>query len=348
MLRGIYASAMGMQVQDMRQEAISNNLANVSTTGFKRTVMAFSADLWGTVGRLNDNFVKTPLGVRDKRPSIGFLRGGAMLSKETQDWSEGNLTETGNPLDVALREPPLPHQPGPGESTRPSVHMFELMDGNGRHFYTKNGEFSLSPEGYLITKDGGYFVLVRDPNTGITGPTKITMHRPTDPTDNQYWRNEGRDGLDLDNGKYGDQGNVPFDLLSGRINISSDGLVSITDVPPGVEPEQQNRPVGFLQVMRVPVEGLVPQGRNVYTLTNDLLDPNDPKSHATATQADLGCYPYTPVVKSGTLEGSNVSTVKEMVALLAANRIYEMNSRLIRAQDEQLGKAVSDVGRSTR
>jgi flagellar basal-body rod protein FlgG len=90
-------------------------------------------------------------------------------------------------------------------------------------------------------------------------------------------------------------------------------------------------------------------GQNLFALTNDLLDPTDPDSTPRAVPVTL-CTgdPTTPLVRSGVLESSTVSTVKEMVALLEANRVYEMNSRTLKAQDEMLGRTVSDVGRSVR
>lgn len=354
MLRGIYTSAMGMQVQEMRQESISNNLANVQTTGFKRHVMAFSADHWGTIGRMHDKYVATPKGFKDTRPVVGFMRGGSMLSAEVEDWQEGRLEVTDNPLDFAIREPQTPPQnTAPGENTARTVHMFTVMDAKGNKFYTKNGAFTMDPEGYLVTRDGGYYVMVRNPWTNTEEPAKILMHRP-----NEAYVPSPKDtlGLDarntvLDNAPNPFE-NVPFAHMSGQIQVDETGFVSIVDKGDtlGERPDLQSRPVGWLVVSRVPVDGVIAKGQNVFSLSNDLLDPNDPTSRPRAVSINL-CVKGVqglPTLESGALERSNVSTVKEMVALLAANRMYEMNTRTLKAQDELLGRTVSDVGRSVR
>jgi len=357
MLRGIYTSAMGMQVQEIRQEAITNNLANVQTTGFKKSVVAFSADHWGWMGRTHEKYLQTPKGFKDARPVVGFMRGGSMVSTEVEDWEEGRLEETDNPLDVSIREPQPPQKNmAPGQNTAKFVHMFTLRDGKGNKFYTKNGAFTMDPEGFLVTRDGGYYVVAKDPWTKAEGPIKVMMHRPNDAyipapdrrdTDALDQRNLILDGVQ--NPFY----NVPFRHMAGQISIDEEGAIRVVDERQFLNDPlaQQGRLIGSLVYSKVPVDGLVTRGKNVFNLTNDLLDPNDPTSRPRAIQRVVDCKAPgepQPIFKTGVLERSNVSTVKEMVALLAANRMYEMNSRLVKAQDELLGRTVQDVGRSVR
>ena len=333
---------MGMQVQEMRQESISNNLANVNTVGFKRHVLAFSADHWAVMGRLNDKFTKTPLSRRDDRPAIGFARGGAILSRETQEWLEGPLNITGNPLDVALREPQMQHNPVPGENYRVQVHMFKVADKEGNSFFTKNGEFQINEEGFLITRDGGHYVLFRDPESGRESPRKLTMHRDGDEWNGQYSRGFDRDQIQADSS------GRAFQYLTGQVVIDDAGFVSLSDERPEVPVEFQRNPIGFLAISKVPIDGLVEKGRNVYGLTNDPLNPADPNSKPVETPVNLLAADEFCTVRSGALEQSNVSSVKELVALLACNRLYEMNARCVKAQDELLGRSVQEVGRSVR
>lgn len=351
MVRGIYSSAAGMQVQSMLQDAIANNLANADTTGFKSSVMAFSADHWGAMGRLNDRFVKTPMGLQDTRPVIGFLRGGALLALQTENFVEGPIRITGNPLDVALREPQInptsvPGSPlAPGENPGHYVHMFALADKKtGERSYTRAGEFSLDSEGYLVTKDNNYYVLVRDPITGQDRPTKIMMRRPDDPNDQLSTYAFNPDDT------HGTDANGDFVHLAGDVRIDDAGFISIEDHDSVVSTsdQAQYRPVGYLAIYRLPVDGLVQKGNNTFALTNDPLDPRDPASKPQAVEVTLQGCPQGPSIRAGALEGSNVSTVKEMVAMLAANRIYEMNARVMHAQDQELQRAVTDVGRSVR
>lgn len=63
------------------------------------------------------------------------------------------------------------------------------------------------------------------------------------------------------------------------------------------------------------------------------------------TQASLGNASPTATVQQGFLENSNVSVVKEMVAMIAVNRSYETNEKMLRAEDDATNKAVNDVAK---
>jgi flagellar basal-body rod protein FlgG len=63
-----------------------------------------------------------------------------------------------------------------------------------------------------------------------------------------------------------------------------------------------------------------------------------------STTAQSKTNQFTGTVAQGTLETSNVNTIKEMVAMITANRTFESDQRALKAQDDMLGKAVSEVG----
>lgn len=123
MSHSIYMAYAGMQSQAQALEAISHNLANLQSTGFKQT--RFYYELLST---LEDESL-TPLGEAINSPQV--------RTRMVTDFSGGSIEETGNPLDFALL--------GDG--------FFTVLTPQGVR-YTRNGDFTLGPEGRLQTVDG--------------------------------------------------------------------------------------------------------------------------------------------------------------------------------------------------
>jgi flagellar basal-body rod protein FlgF len=133
MIRGVGASRMGMLAEQNRTEVISNNLANLNTNGFKRSVAVGSEFEQLLLFRMGD-----ALSAGDgAAPPVGRLGQGATISMVAPDESQGTLVETGNPLDVALQ--------GPG------AFLFQGPGGPGA---TRNGAFHRDSLGRLVTAEG--------------------------------------------------------------------------------------------------------------------------------------------------------------------------------------------------
>ena len=127
MIRGIYIAATGLLAESARQDVIANNLANATTTGFKRsesTASPFGSMLLHNLGMPG-------------APEIGSLEMGAQVQGVTMIDSQGPLRFTGNKLDMALV--------GTGH--------FTIDTPNGRR-YTRDGSFGMDSSGTLVTKDG--------------------------------------------------------------------------------------------------------------------------------------------------------------------------------------------------
>ena len=151
MVKGLYTAYSGLTVQQKRLDVVSNNLANATTTGYKKeglTTQSFN-DVYGikvkdeTVGYINQN--------------IGTLNLGAKVGESFRNWDQGSIQNTGNTFDFALS--------GSGLF---SV-SFTSKTGETSTLYTRDGSFQMNQEGYLVTKDGD-FVL------GEGGPIQL----PTD------------------------------------------------------------------------------------------------------------------------------------------------------------------------
>jgi flagellar basal-body rod protein FlgF len=149
LIRGLYTGASGMLAEMARTDVISNNMANVNTTAFKKDRTIFRAFPEMNIHRIHD---PVPAGldkVVDPRPFIGMMGTGVMLDEVNTDFNQGHLITTSNPLDLAIR----------GEG------FFQVQTPEGIR-YTRDGSFSLSSNGYLVTKEG-YYVL------GENGPLQL-------------------------------------------------------------------------------------------------------------------------------------------------------------------------------
>ena len=150
MLRGIYTGASGMVAQMHRMDVLSNNLANVDVTGYKRDTSISKAFPEMLIRRVNDNgLYKFPFGSAEVGPVVGKLGTGVEYNELFTVFEQGALKETGNPFDLALD--------GDG--------FFAVETAYGER-YTRNGTFVLGKEGLLLTKNGM-------PVNGENGPIQI-------------------------------------------------------------------------------------------------------------------------------------------------------------------------------
>jgi flagellar basal-body rod protein FlgG len=147
-MRAMNIAATGMLAQQTNVEVIANNIANQNTTGFKRQRAEFQDLLYQTDRRAgaqsSDTGTIVPVGVQ-----IGI---GVKTAAVYRITTQGNLTTTSNPLDVAVQ--------GRG--------FFQILQPDGTTAYTRAGSFQLSPSGQIVTADG--FTV----QPGITVPTNTT------------------------------------------------------------------------------------------------------------------------------------------------------------------------------
>src|SRR5687768_4207657 len=97
MLRSLYTAATGMEAQETKMDVIAHNLANTSTTGFKKTRAEFEDLLSETIRTAAP---ATPQGGTAPSPlQVGL---GVRTVATTRSLSQGDMINTGNPLDVAI------------------------------------------------------------------------------------------------------------------------------------------------------------------------------------------------------------------------------------------------------
>jgi len=138
LIRGWYTGASGMRAQQWRLDAVSNNLANVATDGYKRDVAAFKAFPEMLISRQDDDGVyQHPFGSGDAAPIVGKMGTGVELNELFTVFEQAAIKETSNDFDIALD--------GKG--------FFSVATPWGER-YTRNGSFQLGKEGILETKEG--------------------------------------------------------------------------------------------------------------------------------------------------------------------------------------------------
>lgn len=139
MLRGLYTAYTGMLNEQYRMDIMSNNLANADTVGFKKegsTSQAYSEVMAVKIKDTTED-PNTP-----KR--LGNMSLGVKIGETYTDFSQGSLRDTGNTFDLALS--------GDGFFNI----EFTNKAGETSTKYTRAGNFTLTKDGYLTTKDGDY------------------------------------------------------------------------------------------------------------------------------------------------------------------------------------------------
>lgn len=128
MLKGIYTAASGMVAETIRTDVIANNLANASTTGYKKDL---------AVNKSFGDLLLSKLEGKEAPEEIGGVGSGVFVDQVVPTFAFGVFRDTGNTLDLALE--------GDG--------FFAVETPNGER-YTRDGAFHLDQEGYLVTADG--------------------------------------------------------------------------------------------------------------------------------------------------------------------------------------------------
>ena len=133
MIRSLWISKTGLDAQQTQLDVISNNLANVGTTGFKRARVAFEDLLYQNVRQAGANSsqqTQLPTGLQ-----VGT---GVKATATTRMFTQGNLQQSGNQFDIAIS--------GQG--------FFQIQMPDGTTAYTRDGSFHVDSNGALVTSNG--------------------------------------------------------------------------------------------------------------------------------------------------------------------------------------------------
>jgi len=132
MIRALYSARTGMNGQETQLDVISNNLANVNTTGFKKSRAQFEDLFYQSVRAVGAETVgggQVPTGVQ-----VGL---GTRVTSVQKIFTQGDYIDTGNDLDIAIE--------GNG--------FFQILR-DGASYYTRDGSFKRDSDGFIVTANG--------------------------------------------------------------------------------------------------------------------------------------------------------------------------------------------------
>ena len=147
MINSLWISKTGMEAQQMQLDVISNNLANVSTNGFKRATAVFEDLMYQNLRQVGANSTEQstlPTGLQ-----VGL---GVRTVATSRSFTQGNLQQSNNKFDVAIQ--------GDG--------FFEVTMPDGTTSYTRDGAFQVNSAGTLVTSTGLPIA------SGVTVPANAT------------------------------------------------------------------------------------------------------------------------------------------------------------------------------
>ncbi|MCC7413379.1 MAG: flagellar basal-body rod protein FlgG [Gammaproteobacteria bacterium] len=129
----LWIAKTGLDAQQTRMAVISNNLANVNTTGFKRGRASFEDLLYQTVRQPGASSSQN-----SELPSGLMLGTGVRIVSTEKEFSQGNVVQTDNSLDLAVQ--------GRG--------FFQILLPDGTLSYTRDGSFEMNSQGVVVTSSG--------------------------------------------------------------------------------------------------------------------------------------------------------------------------------------------------
>ncbi len=179
MIRALYSARTGMNGQQTQLDVISNNLANVNTGGYKKSRAQFEDLFYQTLRAVGAETVgggMVPTGVQ-----VGL---GSKITSVQKIFTQGDYTQTGNDLDLAIE--------GDG--------FFKILR-DGEEYYTRDGSFKRDADGYIVTANGDRLqpefaipagttlinvdssgmLVAQDPAQQTLGTVQITLHKFINP-----------------------------------------------------------------------------------------------------------------------------------------------------------------------
>jgi flagellar basal-body rod protein FlgG len=133
-MQALHTAATGMAAQELNVQVISNNIANLRTTGFKKQTAAFQDLIYEHVRRVgaqaSEQGTILPVGID--------LGGGVKTVGTPRSMTQGTLSQTGNDLDLAIG----------GEG------FFKILMPDGTFHYTRDGTFQMDNQGRIVTAQG--------------------------------------------------------------------------------------------------------------------------------------------------------------------------------------------------
>jgi flagellar basal body rod protein FlgG len=347
-LRGIYSAASGMIANQNRSEALTNNLANLNSPGYKADETMFRSFPEYMLSAVQVPNPGLDSGAPLTSGPVGYLSNGVYAHEMIPNFSQGDLQETDQPLDLAISDDQL--APAQAGDDVPLTGMLIQVEKNGQKGFVRNSSTKVDANRNLVTDDGSF---VLDKQGGhITLPTdqyKIDgkgVVTYTDANGNPQTINIGKYAKPHlffaieKNGQAAYTRNGSFTLDANRNLVTTDGSFVLDDqgnhitLPSdhftvdanGTLTDENNRKIK-LQLVQVDNPYNLVKGENDGFLWQGPGQP--PKAGAVA-----GSYQ----VRQGYVERSNVDEQQTMVDLMATLRSFEANQKVLSAYGQTLDK----------
>ncbi len=320
MLRSLYSGVSGMRSFQTKMDVISNNIANVNTTGFKSGRVKFQDMLSQTVANAQGPIENGLGGINPQQIGLGVKVG----SIDTI-MTGGPLQPTNRNLDFAIE----------GEG------FFTLQDGGGTKYYTRDGAFYTDYEGNLVNASG-LKVLGYVPDGEEDPISRTYSELGPDEDSNLELPEEGEDAmekleklkflniplyLDEGGGVVEESGDDVYELQefsidgTGKIvGVYSSGTDSKTFLLGQIGMVKFNNP-----------SGLEKAGNNNYTNS----------TNSGAPEAGIAGGKGYGYIRQSFLEMSNVDLANEFTEMIVTSRAYQANSRSITTSDEMLQELIN-------
>ncbi len=161
MIRGLYTSAWSMLANSKKMDVITNNMANVNTSGFKKDTVVFESFPDLLTKRIHDTKNSSNIGSMSLSSDVGEV---------FTYFTQGQLNQSNNRLDVAISDD------NSGEAASPAfftIGVVNPQDNSIKEYYTKDGAFAINAANQLVTKDGDLVLGQNGPITLETGDFAI-------------------------------------------------------------------------------------------------------------------------------------------------------------------------------
>jgi len=166
MINSLWISKTGMEAQQTQLDVISHNLANVSTTGYKRANAVFEDLIYQNLRQVGSDTSE-----QSQLPTGLHLGLGVRTVATSRSYAQGSLQQSGNALDVAIQ--------GNG--------FFQINMPDGSIGYTRDGTFQLDSQGRMVTSSGltvanGITIPITAQSVTISNAGAVTVVLPNNPT----------------------------------------------------------------------------------------------------------------------------------------------------------------------
>lgn len=348
MIRGLYIAASSAITEAKRVDVIANNIANVNTTGYKKDLMLSESFPQVLITKINDGFPdKDVLKQNSGGSGVTVENDGEMYSAATNSGFFNVQTPTG--IDRSKRIQFMINENG------------DLVTPQGNSILGQNGPINSGGEPVTIDANGQV----------LAGGTVLDTLKVSNPINNignfSYGIHESRVATSFEQGSVEPTGNN-LDLAiegkgfftieapqgerytrNGEFTRSADGYLVTAEgykvMGDNGEIKLDGNNITINEKGEVHSDGdLVDKLKLVDFQNYDMLQKEGDALLKTA-DASAPDVQFEGAVQQGSLESSNVNSVKEMVEMLTVLRAYEANQKVIKIHDELLGRSVNDIGK---